>query len=212
MFINTENVKGLVLILEFLCGFLLILGDEVMQKKKILIILGIILGASLILGTQYAAYRWAYNPSDLIEGPSDCLFIEYQKGNDIGSNENSETLIVTDDYRFGLSSTASIKVKDGCTISGNGTLYLTTDDSTSDILLTSGVLNYKVLVDSTSVSSGNITSKGPIIIYDNFTINNTEQKITVYVWISGEFVTYDNIEEITSSLYKGSIGVKVRGL
>lgn len=186
-------------------------GFGVEKKKLIGIILGVILLIALVVGITYAVYTFAVN-DDIISATSECFDVVYTKGADIGSNENKKTLMIGSDYSKGLSSTIKVKTSSSCTINtGTATLYLTTEDATSDILLTSNVLNYTVLEGSTVLKTGVLTSKGKIPIYENFTVNTTEKSITVYVWISGENITNDNISEILSSSYYGRISATVVG-
>lgn len=183
-----------------------------MKGAKILgTILGIVLFIGVIAGFTYAYITWTSNKENYTGG-SGCFDVVYTKGDDIGSNENKKTLMIGSDYKKGLSSTIKIKLSSSCTINtGTATLYLTTEDTTSDILLTSNVLNYTVLEGNTVKNTGILSSKGMIPIYEDFMVNTTEKIITVYVWISGENITNSNISEILSSSYYGKISAEVIG-
>ena len=178
-----------------------------MNKKKL--ILGIILGIILLGGTTYAIYTWA--ASVVINGTTECFNVNYIKGQDIGSDSNSRTLMISDDYTGGLFASVIVSTDSNCTINNSvGTLYLNTDTTTSSILLTSGALKYQVIENSlTKPVSGTITSTGPVAIYDNIEVNSAPKQLSVSVWLDSSMITDSNRDEILSSVYKGSISMKV---
>lgn len=182
-----------------------------MNRKNITIILLVLLGILLVIGATYAIYTWAFQ--EHLSGVSECFKIDYTKGQDIGSENNSRLFMPSADYRGGLFASLIVNTKNTCDVTeGIGTLYLTTDDSTSDILLSSGMLKYQVIENElTLVSSGTVTSKGMIPIYNNIPVNTTSKKISVSVWIDGNMLTDSNIEEILSSSYVGKISMRVEG-
>ena len=115
------------------------------------------------------------------------------------------------DYTGGLVATVTVGTDSTCGITnGVGTLYLTTDESTSDILLTSGALKYQI-VESTSTlgSSGTIGSKGTFAAGENITITSSLKQVSIVVWLDGSLINDDNAEEILSSSYSGSISMSV---
>jgi len=67
-----------------------------------------------------------------------------------------------------------------------------------------------VLVDGQVVdgASGTIDSKGQTEIYSNIELTNTEKTFTVYIWISIEDATDSNLNDIMSSTFSASIGMK----
>lgn len=178
-----------------------------MNKKKL--ILGIILGIILISGTTYAIYTWA--ASLMVEGRTECFRVNYIKGQDIGSDSESKILMMSNDYTGGLYSSVVVNIDSKCTIdNGIGTLYLNTDTITSSILLTSGALKYQVIENSlTKPASGTITSTGKVAIYDNIEVTNNPKQLSVSVWLDSSMITDSNRDEILSSVYKGSISMKV---
>lgn len=179
-----------------------------MKKKNIILLLligGIII---FLLGITYAYYTFSINlNTDLT---SECFDIIYVKGQDIGSNENSRTLYMSDNFRRGLSSTMNIKVNENCGIasSGKGYLYLNTDSSTSDGLIQSGALCYTILEGLAIIKSGEITGKDKLLIYGDFDITTSDREITVYVWIDANKVTNSNANQIINSNYKGYISAR----
>lgn len=177
------------------------------MKKKIILI--IILSILLILGITFAIYTYA-TYDEVIDAESNCFNIIYTKGVDIGSNENKSKLNIGRTYADGLSTTVKVKVDNSCKITkGMGTIYLYTEDETSDYLIANNLLNYEVLVSNKSVSSGTVTSKGETIIYDNFDVTTSEKSITVYIWLNGETVTEDNLNNVMKATYKGHISARV---
>lgn len=181
-----------------------------MNKRKMLIVFLVLLGIISIAGITYAVFTWAFK--EHLSGVSECFKVEY-KGQDIGSENNSRLFMPSADYRGGLYASVVVNTKDTCDVTeGVGTLYLTTDDSTSDTLLSSGMLKYQIVENEiTLAASGTITSKGTIPIYNNIPINTVKKKISVSVWIDGNMLTDSNIEEILSSSYVGKISMRVEG-
>ena len=179
----------------------------------------------LISGVTLAVYTWSTTNEEekVLEGEATCFDIDYVKGQDIGSNENMETLTLGRDYTDGLSTTIKIGINPECVgIEGVGTLYLTTEDETDDYLIDNGLLNYAVngsFTDGTNeayidTAFGVIDSKGTIPIYDHIdlisgTDINLGYVLKVYVWVDGETVTNDNVEQVMNSVYKGYISATV---
>ena len=178
------------------------------NKKIILLVFGILILIILVSGITYAAFSWASDPDrGVISGNTQCFDISYTKGTDItnGSLDFAST------YTDGLSASVKVKLADTCSINGIGTLYLDTKEETSDYLITNSLVRYQVLEDTSEVANGIITSKGKNVIYDNFDVTNTEKEFTVYIWISIEDVTDDNISSISSSTYSGTISMSAEG-
>lgn len=176
------------------------------KSKLILLIIGIVL---VITGITYAAFTFAINLGN-IKGDMECFKVNYSKGSDIGSDSNSRTLMMGDDYTSGLFASVIVGVDKGCTINGKGTLYLNTDTSTSSALLTSGALKYQVIVNGiVSSGKGTITSTGKTAIYNNISVTTNSSNISVAVWLDSSMINENNMEAILSSNYKGSISMKV---
>ena len=180
-----------------------------MKKKEIIkIFTGVLLLIVVVAGTTYAAFVWASDPNNgFISGTSDCFVLDYTKGTDILSGE----LELGSTYIDGLSATVKAKLSDTCNIeTATGTLYLNTDDVTSDYLITNKIIRYQVLEDGQEVdgASGTINSKGQTAIYNNIDITDVEKSFTVYIWISIEDATDSNLNDIMSSTFSASIGMK----
>ena len=175
------------------------------KKKKIFLITGIsLLVLIAIVGGTYAWLSWSGVVN--ISGTSECFDVNYVKGQDIGSDSNPANFSLASTYTEGLSSVIKVNLKDTCTITnGTGTLYLNTDSTTSNILLTSNVLKYQVLEGTNEVAS----STGNLPIYNNIEINNEVKELTVYIWIDGSLVNNDNSNDILSSVYKGNISMSI---
>ena len=179
-----------------------------MKKKILYSILVVVLIIIVSVGITYAWLSWSGSVN--ISGTSECFDVNYVKGQDIGSEESPAKLSLASSYTEGLSTVVKVNLNDTCTIlNGTGTLYLNTDSITSNILLTSNVLKYQVLDGTTEINSGIITSTGTLAIYDNIPITNEEKSITVYIWIDGNLVTNDNVNDVLSSIYKGNISMSV---
>ena len=179
-----------------------------MKKKILYSVLIVLLIIIVSVGITYAWLSWSGSVN--ISGTSECFDVNYVKGQDIGSEESPAKLSLASSYTEGLSTVVKVNLNDTCTIlNGTGTLYLNTDSITSNILLTSNVLKYQVLDGTTEITSGIITSTGTLAIYDNIPITNEEKSITVYIWIDGNLVTNDNVNDVLSSIYKGNISMSV---
>ena len=179
-----------------------------MKKKILYSVLIVLLIIIVSVGITYAWLSWSGSVN--ISGTSECFDVNYVKGQDIGSEESPAKLSLASSYTEGLSTVVKVNLNDTCTIlNGTGTLYLNTDSITSNILLTSNVLKYQVLDGTTEITNGVITSTGTLAIYDNIPITNEEKSITVYIWIDGNLVTNDNVNNVLSSIYKGNISMSV---
>lgn len=179
-----------------------------MKKKILYSVLIVLLIIIVSVGITYAWLSWSGSVN--ISGTSECFDVNYVKGQDIGSEESPAKLSLASSYTEGLSTVVKVNLNDTCTIlNGTGTLYLNTDSITSNILLTSNVLKYQVLDGTTEITNGVITSTGTLAIYDNIPITNEEKSITVYIWIDGNLVTNDNVNDVLSSIYKGNISMSV---
>lgn len=178
------------------------------MKRTYMIVLSVILLIVIVTGSTYAFYTWS--SSQEIKGKMECFFIQYTKGQDIGSENASQTLYMGNDYREGLYASVTINVDPSCSITGKGTLYLNTDSSTTTALLQSGSLKYQVIENSLSLpAAGTISKVGQIPIYKDIEINTTPKQLRVSVWLDGSMVTEENYEEVLSSIYKGSITMEV---
>ena len=156
-----------------------------MEKRKKLIILGIVLGVLLISGITYAALSWASGKVN-IGLTSNCFTIEYTKGNDINNATinllNESDLISNNKFTIkeGMALTyANIGIKSSCTIEGYGSLYLNIT-SLSDAFTTGsskGSLKYAVLKNTSSASTISIANlKGQSFdIVKNDSITETGQ-------------------------------------
>lgn len=180
-----------------------------MKKKVIVTIVFVILLIVLVVGATYAVYTWAVDDIGISGNTNECFRVNYVKGQDIGSENESRIFMPSDDYTGGLYASVIVDMDKECINNGVGTLYLNTDESTSEILLTSGVLKYQIIINSLTLGpSGTITSTGITAIGENLNIVDSAQ-FTVVVWIDGNMINSSNLNEILSSSYIGSISMKV---
>ena len=177
-------------------------------QYKLLVVIRRLLIIIVSVNITYAWLSWSGVVN--ISGTSECFDVNYVKGQDIGSDSNPANFVLASTYTEGLSSVIKVNLKDTCTITnGTGTLYLNTDSTTSNILLTSNVLKYQVLEGTNEVASGIVSSTGNLPIYNNIEINNQVKQLTVYIWIDGSLVNNDNSNDILSSVYKGNISMSI---
>lgn len=198
-----------------------------MEKKKKLIILGIIALTLVIIGTTYAILTWTSTKINLGLN-SGCFTIDYTKGQDISGNLkllNESDLISNNKFTIkngiGISA-VNIGINSTCTIEGFGSIYLnvtniseafTTGDS-------KGALKYAVLsntstittpssvtVDSLLNQSFDIVSTGSITSNDTITLltkqlSNTEiYKYLVVIYVDNALAG----NSITSATFAGNI-------
>jgi len=181
-----------------------------MSKKKIFIIIAlVILGIIAVAGTTYAIYTWAM--SEEMSGTSQCFNIKYYKGQNIGGTNGTRTITPSNDYTGGLVATVTVGTDSSCGITtGVGTLYLTTDETTSEILLTSGALKYQIIEGTSTLgTAGTISSTGKVAVGENISITSSLKQISLIVWLDGSAINEENVEEILSSSYSGSISMSV---
>ena len=198
-----------------------------MEKKKKLIILGVIILILAISGLTYAILTWTSSKIN-IGLTSGCFTIDYTKGQDISGNLkllNESDLISSNKFTIkngiGISA-VNIGIKSTCTIEGFGSIYLnvtniseafTTGDS-------KGALKYAVLsntstittpssvtVDSLLNQSFDIVSTGSITSSDTITLltkqlSNTEiYKYLVVIYVDNALAG----NSITSASFTGNI-------
>lgn len=178
------------------------------KKNTIISIALVITIIFLVSGITYAFYTFSSEDINYT-GDSNCFNVFYINGDDIGSNENTITLMPSYTYNGGLSSTFKINFSDKCSrVSASGKLYLDTLDNTSSNLYKEGLLNYQLLINNEVTSiKGSITSSGTTEI-DLGVLNKGSAAIdeyTVYVWLD-----YNKIEnKHASSKYYGKLRVEV---
>lgn len=162
-----------------------------MKKQNVftVILVGIII--FLVVGITYAWYTWTSENINY-QGRSNCFDILYVKGDNIGSDQENATLVASDTYSGGLSTTFKINIKNTCTtINARGVIRLNTLDTTSSVLFEDGVLNYQVLKDGVVMNSkGIITSSGETLIdlgiLDKKSSASTSY--TIYVWLDNNLI------------------------
>ena len=198
-----------------------------MEKKKKLIILGIIALTLVIIGTTYAILTWTSTKINLGLN-SGCFTIDYTKGQDISGNLkllNESDLISNNKFTIkngiGISA-VNIGIKSTCTIEGYGSIYLNVTNI-SDAFTTGdskGALKYAVL-DNTStittpssvtvdsllnqsfdiVSTGSITSKDTITLLTKQLSNTEVYKYLVVIYVDNALAG----NSVTSATFTGNI-------
>ena len=189
-----------------------------MEKRKKLIILGIVLGVLLVSGITYAILTWTSSKIN-IGLTSNCFTIDYTKGNDIANASikalNESDLISDNKFTIkeGIALTyANIGIKSTCTIEGYGSLYLnvTTLSSAFSTGNSKGALKYAVL-DNTSttstvtvasllnqqfniVSTGSITSTGKITLLTKQLSNTKLNKYLIVIYADVSKIANDAMD------------------
>ena len=198
-----------------------------MEKKKKLIILGVIILILAISGLTYAILTWTSSKIN-IGLTSGCFTIDYTKGQDISGNLkllNESDLINNNKFTIkngiGISA-VNIGIKSTCTIEGFGSIYLnvtniseafTTGDSkgalkyvvlnnTSTITTPSSVTVDSLLNQSFEiVAKGSIESSGKKLLY-KMELSNTEINKYIIVIYVDNFLAGNSI---TSATFSGNI-------
>ena len=206
-----------------------------MEKKKKLIILGVIVLILAISGLTYAILTWTSSKIN-IGLTSGCFTIDYTKGQDITNQSikliNEEDLISDGKFTIkeGIALTyANIGIKSTCAIEGYGILKLNVT-SLSDAFTTGnskGSLKYAVLKNTSStstitvagllnqsfdlVSRGSITKLGTIDILTEQLSNTEIYKYLIVVYTDSNLVGNDVIGSsftgnISAEAYQGKLG------
>ena len=198
-----------------------------MEKKKKLIILGIITLTLVIIGTTYAILTWTSSKINLGLN-SGCFTIDYTKGQDISGNLkllNESDLISNNKFTIkngiGISA-VNIGINSTCTIEGYGSIYLNVTNISDAFTAgdSKGALKYAVLsntstittpssvtVDSLLNQSFDIVSTGSITSNDTITLltkqlSNTEvYKYLVVIYVDNALAG----NSITSASFSGNI-------
>ncbi len=198
-----------------------------MEKKKKLIILGIIALTLVIIGTTYAILTWTSSKINLGLN-SGCFTIDYTKGQDISGNLkllNESDLITSNKFTIkngiGISA-VNIGIKSTCTIEGFGSIYLNVTNI-SDAFTTGdskGALKYAVLSNTSTVTTpssvtvdsllnqsfeivakGSIESSGKKLLY-KMELSNTEiNKYIIVIYVDNALAG----NSITSATFSGNI-------
>ena len=137
-----------------------------MEKKKKLIILGIIALTLVIIGTTYAILTWTSTKINLGLN-SGCFTIDYTKGQDISGNlklinveelfDGNGNFVIKEG--MGLSY-ANLGIKSSCTIEGYGSLYLnitTLSDAFKEGGDSYNALGYALLRNTSDLSNDKLT-------------------------------------------------------
>ena len=198
-----------------------------MEKKKKLIILGIIALTLVIIGTTYAILTWTSTKINLGLN-SGCFTIDYTKGQDISGNLkllNEPDLISNNKFTIkngiGISA-VNIGINSTCTIEGYGSIYLNVTNI-SDAFTTGdskGALKYAVLSNTSTittpssvtvdsllnqsfdiVSSGSITSNNTITLLTKQLSNTEIYKYLVVIYVDNALAG----NSITSATFTGNI-------
>ena len=198
-----------------------------MEKKKKLIVLGVLALILIISGITYAILTWTSSRVN-IGLTSNCFTIDYTKGQDISGNLkllNESDLISSNKFTIkngiGISA-VNIGINSTCTIEGYGSIYLNVTNI-SDAFTTGdskGALKYAVLsntstittpslvtVDSLLNQSFDIVSTGSITSSDTITLltkqlSNTEvYKYLVVIYVDNALAG----NSITSATFQGNI-------
>ena len=150
--------------------------NKVEKKKRKYLTVGIIITIIMLgLGITLAVTDWT--KLFVISGTSGCFTINYTKGQDVTSGIE----VGTSYSDKGVSSDIVMYKDPTCKVDALGTLYITTND-TSSIDFTTGALKYSVVVNDTEVSSGSVKGIENQVIY-RFYLNDTSTTYKVYLWL-----------------------------
>lgn len=150
-----------------------------MEKRKIYgTIIGVVAFILFIVGATYAWFTWQ-SGNTILSGTSGCFEIQYTNGAEI-----TGAISPSSDYTGGKSTTATLNIKSTCTTEGEGTIHLTTNDTTT-IDLTENALKYAVYQGSTLVAGGEGIITGGSQELVTVELSKTATTYTVYVWLDG---------------------------
>ena len=193
--------------------------ESIKKSKVIGSLLGIFGFIALVAGATYAWLTWRSN-NIIIAGSTECFDVVYYR-KDLGTVENPAILKFMTNYnRDNLNQVVAnpeyaevgLSLDPRCTnVAGLGKLYLTTNVSTDDILLTGGLYYTLVKVENsteTFIKDGPITTEGDMLLQDNIFVSSTTGgvKYRVYLWINGPITTDQNY---VGASYIGEIRAEV---
>ena len=193
--------------------------ESIKKSKVIGSLLGIFGFIALVAGATYAWLTWRSN-NIIIAGSTECFDVVYYR-KDLGTVENPAKIKFMTNYnRDNLNQVVEnpqyaevgLSLDPRCTnVAGLGKLYLTTNVSTDDILLTGGLYYTLVKVENsteTFIKDGPITTEGDILLQDNIFVSATTGgiKYRVYIWINGPITTDQNY---VGASYIGEIRAEV---
>ncbi len=174
--------------------------NTINKNKKRYLLIGIIITIIMLgLGITLAVTDWT--KLFVISGTSGCFTINYTKGQDVTSS-----IEVGTSYSDKGVSTDIVMYKDqACKVDALGTLYLTTND-TSSIDFSTGALKYSVVVNDTEVASGSVKGIANQVIY-RFYLNNTETTYKVYIWLDSSLYTEKQDDNYSGFVHAEAIQV-----
>ena len=198
-----------------------------MEKKKKLIILGVIVLILAISGLTYAILTWTSTKINLGLN-SGCFTIDYTKGQDISGNLkllNESDLISNNKFTIkkGIGISAiNIGIKSTCTIEGFGSIYLNVTNISESFTTgdSKGALKYAVLSNTSTITTpssvtvdsllnqsfeivakGSIESSGKKLLY-KMELSNTEiNKYIIIIYVDNALAG----NSITSATFSGNI-------
>ena len=183
-----------------------------MNKKKLIgAIIGVVAFAALIAGATYA---WLTFNATITNGTYNLgsmnFSVSYTKGTDVTAVPIVSTPTAEN--------TRSLNVKAN-KVSGSApgtlTIYLNTDSSTTEALLTSGALHYAVCIgdctDSTNLSeaanvsaTGTVSTSGKLAMLSNTPLTASATTYNVYFWLDSSAV----VDTVVGSSYTGFISAE----
>ena len=183
-----------------------------MNKKKLIgAIKGVVAFAALIAGATYA---WLTFNATITNGTYNLgsmnFSVSYTKGTDVTAVPIVSTPTAEN--------TRSLNVKAN-KVSGSApgtlTIYLNTDSSTTEALLTSGALHYAVCIgdctDSTNLSeaanvsaTGTVSTSGKLAMLSNTPLTASATTYNVYFWLDSSAV----VDTVVGSSYTGFISAE----
>ena len=196
------------------------MDGNIKKSKLIGSLLGIFGFIALVAGATYAWLTWRSN-NIIIAGSTECFDINYPITREIGTTQNPAKLRYFTSYNRDnrnqlvanpLYAEVALSINQRCTnVAGTGTIYLTTNSTSTDSSILGGALKYTLTSvtnnTETVISTAAITSTNEITLKNdiNVTTNSGSTVYRVYVWLDGSIAddTYLNKN------YVGSIRAEV---
>ena len=188
------------------------------EKRKIIgTLIGILGFIVAIAGLTYAMYTTSVS-SNTITGGHECITINYTKGEDVAASE----LNFVSNYTESPAQTEIVFYQDASCGNNLGTLYIYTNQNSSDSLITGlttdgqthGVLKYTVTKQigsqsATEIATGYITNKGDTAI-EVGKLENTSTTYKVYLWLEIDETGTITNSTISEAQYSGYIHASAR--
>ena len=146
------------------------------HRRLLSFVFFIVIYVIFITGSTYAFLNMSAD-SNTATGEGGCFEVSYS-----GENISSLSVVSSDDYQDGASTTVTISKDASCPIYTEASLYLHTNNTTTAPITINSALKYKIYRGSDLVANGSITEMGDVLL-TSLPITNTSITYTIYLYV-----------------------------